>query len=74
MRRGAVVIRRLKQRAEDAAGRRRRERIARIVEALEDKAGVVAEPGPSGVLLSGRALVRRWLSDPALRFAGTMAK
>lgn len=68
------MIRRLQQRAEAAAGKRQRERIARIVAALEDEADVVAEPGSSGVLLSGRALVRRWLSDPALRFAGTMAK
>lgn len=68
------MIRRLQQRAEAAAGNRQRKRIALIVASLEDEAGVIAQPIPGGVLLSGRALVRRWLSDPALRFAGTMAK
>lgn len=69
------MIRRLQARAEAIAARKRRDRIERIVAELEARVpGVRAEASESGVTISGTALVRRWLSDPALRFAGTMSK
>ena len=64
----------LEQRAEAIVRDLQRDRIARIVATLGGTAGIAAEPTQGGVLLSGRALVRRWLSDPALRFAASIAK
>jgi hypothetical protein len=52
-----------------AAQRRRLEEIAAAVRAR----GLFAEAGSSAVVIRGRALVKRWLGDPLLRFAGRSA-
>lgn len=69
------MMKRLQERAQEVARRKQRLRVERLVAALEAKvSGVAVEATNSGVILSGRGLVRRWLSDPALRFAGTLSK
>lgn len=68
-------MKRLRARAEAVAREKQRLRIERIVAELEAGVpGVAVEATASAVVLSGAALARRWLSDPALRFAGTMSK
>lgn len=69
------MINRFVERAEAVARKRQRRRIERILSAIEDRAsGVSAEATASTIVLSGRGLVRRWLSDPSLRFTGTLSK
>ena len=68
-------MRRLRERGEAAARKQQRQRIERIVAALEaavPRAAVKATE--AGVTVSGKGLARQWFSDPALRFAGRLAK
>lgn len=58
------------QRADAIAQRARAKTAAKLAGSIRAAVrGVQVEAEPSAVVLSGRGLMRRWLTDPALRFA-----
>jgi 5-enolpyruvylshikimate-3-phosphate synthase len=59
----------LLERASDVARAAQRDRLAQIAASL-GRQGVAVEVGAEAVAIRGRRLVRRWLADPLLRFAG----
>ena len=61
--------------AEALAERRTREQVGRIAAQWRDAApdARVSEDGKS-VIVEARGLGRRWLSDPLLRFAGSLTR
>lgn len=59
----------LRARAEAIGRAAQRRRLEDIAATIRDS-GLAAEVGPDSVRFSGRSLVRQWLSDPLLRFAG----
>lgn len=70
------MFERLMARGERIAAARKRQAIARLAERLGEDVppGVEAEPGEEGLILSGRRLWRRWLSDARLHAIGLLAK
>ena len=63
---------RLMARGERAVEERRARLVAAVMHDVEDVRGVAVEVERDGIVLSGRGLRRRWLSDPRLRFAGIL--
>lgn len=59
----------LAERAERAASARASARIERMAEVVRSAGGIDAERRGDALVLRGRGLVRRWLSDGELRFA-----
>jgi len=62
---------RLIARAETIGRSERRRRLQRIAEGLQST-GMAVEIGSDSVSCRGRGAVRRWLTDPLVRFAGTL--
>lgn len=63
---------RLLARAETAARAAQRRRLEEIAGAIRE-IGVAAEIDADSVRFGGRRMVKRWLADPMLRFAGRIA-
>lgn len=63
------MFERLEARMREAAERRARERAERLAGEMEAvlPAGIRAEAGEGGIVLSGRGLLRRWALDARLR-------
>jgi hypothetical protein len=59
-------------RAETLARAAQRRRLQQIAAGLRGS-GVAVETTADSVVIRGRRLVQRWLSDPLLRFAGRIA-
>jgi hypothetical protein len=58
--------------AESIARAAQRRRLQQIAAGLRGR-GVTVEVAADSVVIRGRRLVQRWLSDPLLRFAGRMS-
>lgn len=66
------MMRALEARAEALARRAERRKLEEIAGAFRAN-GLVAEVRANTVVTRGRAVLRTWLSDPLLRFAGRKA-
>ena len=73
MRGSAGLMARLMQRAETAVQTRQRVTVERISGELEGL-GVRAVSERDGIVLTGKGVLRRWLIDPALRFAARLGR
>lgn len=63
------MMSRLMQRAEDRAHRRQRSRVSELAKQLKAMLGeAVVEAEDGRVVVRGRGILRRWLTDPRLRF------
>lgn len=63
----------LMARGETAAQRARAGRIEAIAQAVAAQVpGVHTDTSTEEIVLTGRGLLRRWLTDPALRFIGRL--
>lgn len=59
--------------AERIAEAAKSRRLQDILIAAEEK-GLFAEAGPDSVTISGRRVVKTWIGDPLLRFAGRIGR
>lgn len=64
-------MKQLLKRGEQLARDMERRRLEQIAAGIRDLGVSVASEG-STLVLTGRKLIRRWLSDPALRFVGRL--
>lgn len=63
------------ERAQELAREQQRQRVERIAAALRAQLSRSdVEMTATGVRISGGALFRRWLTDPALRFVGMLSR
>lgn len=66
---------RLIARAQELVRKQQRRRIEGITAALATQlSGAEIEVTAGGISVAGKALLRRWLSDPALRFVRTLTR
>src|SRR5690349_8638529 len=73
MRGSAGLMARLLRSAETAAQARRRLAVERIARDLQDL-GIRAASDRNQLVLTGKGLARRWLTEPALRFAARLGR
>ena len=59
----------LMKRADGIAREAQRKRIERIASTLREH-GLAAEATTDSLIVRGRSILRKWLGDPLLRFAG----